>query len=507
VSERRRPNVVIIVADQLAACWLPAYGHDFVHAPNLTAMAAQGVVFESAYCPSPLCAPSRASMLTGRRASRLGVFDNAAELPASMPTIAHYLRAAGYRTCLAGKMHFVGPDQLHGFEQRLTTDVYPASLDWTPDWTRDVADRLPWYHRMESVLTPARTVASMQTDYDDEVAFQAVRHVHQLAREETERPFLLVVSFTNPHDPWEIPPSYWDLYDPAAIEPPAIPRIPSEQADPHSRRLREMAGIDEVELTDEQLRQARHAYYAAISYVDERIGAVLTALSRCGFAENTIVAFTSDHGEFLGERGLWYKMSFLEPSARVPLVMRMPGWEGRQRVQEPVSLVDLAPTVVELACGREALSGADMDGESLVETLARRIERMPIVCEYHAEGVNAPGAMIRDGRHKLLVCGDDPALLYDLESDPLELMSLAERPECEDTVHRLQDALAERLDLTEIKQRVLASQRERHLVARALAEGETTAWDYQPRVDASMQYVRSKADLYELQRRARLEPH
>jgi choline-sulfatase len=141
-----------------------------------------------------------------------------------------------------------------------------------------------------------------------------------------------------------------------------------------------------------------------------------------------------------------------------------------------------------------------------VETLARRTERMPVVCEYHAEGVNAPGAMIRDGRHKLIVCGEDPDLLYDLESDPLELTSLAERPECEQTVRGLRAALAERLDLEEIEQRVLASQRERHLVARALAEGETTAWDYQPRVDASMQYVRSRADLYELQRRARLEP-
>jgi choline-sulfatase len=500
-----RPNVVIIMADQLAACWLPAYGHDVVHAPNLSTIAAQGITFERAYCPSPLCAPSRAATLTGRRASRIGVFDNAAELPASVPTIAHHLRAAGYRTCLVGKMHFVGPDQLHGFEQRLTTDVYPASLDWTPDWTRTVADRLPWYHTMESVLTPARAVASMQTDYDDDVAFHAVRHLHDLAREGSQRPFLLIVSFTNPHDPWEIPSPYWDRYDPTAIALPTVPLIPMDRVDPHSGRLREMAGIDEVELTEEQLRRVRHAYYAAISYVDERIGALLTALGQCRFAENTIVAFTADHGEMLGERGLWYKMSFLEPSSRVPLILRMPGHDGPRRVPEPVSLIDLAPTVVELACGREALSEADMDGRSLVGTLAGRTERLPVICEYHAEGVNAPAAMIRDGRHKLVVCGDDPDLLYDLESDPLELSNLADRPECEETVRTLRAALARRLDLAEIEERVLASQRERHLVARALAEGETTAWDYQPRVDASMQYVRSTADLHERQRRARLE--
>ena len=504
----RRPNVVIVMADQLAAGWLPAYGHDRARAPHLSALADSAITFESAYCPSPLCAPSRAAMMTGRRASSVGVFDNAAELPASVPTIAHHLRAAGYRTCLAGKMHFVGPDQLHGFERRLTTDVYPASLDWTPDWTRDVADRLPWYHSMESVLTPARTLASMQTDYDDEVAFHSVRHVHQLAREGHERPFLLVVSFTNPHDPWEIPGRFWDLYDSDEIELPAVPPIPLEQADPHSRRLREMAGIDEIELTADQLRRARHGYYAAISYLDERIGEVLAALRQTGLYERTLIAFTADHGEFLGERGLWYKMSFLEPSARVPLIVRSPGSRrSGMRVAQPVSLLDLAPTVVEAACGPEALADAGFEGRSLLSVLQDGHEPnpAPVVCEYHAEGVTAPAAMLREGRHKLIRCGDDPDLLYDLETDPRELVNLAERPDHASVVASLAEALAERLNLAQIERRVLASQRERQLVARALAEGEVTPWDYQPVFDASMQYVRTKADLYELQRRARLE--
>src|SRR5215469_13099599 len=114
------------MVDQLAAQWLPAYGNSVVHAPALTALASESVVFDAAYCASPLCAPSRAAMLCGRGASAIGVFDNAAELPASVPTFVHPLRTAGYRTCLVGKMHFVGPDQLHGFERRLTTDVYPA---------------------------------------------------------------------------------------------------------------------------------------------------------------------------------------------------------------------------------------------------------------------------------------------------------------------------------------------------------------------------------------------
>src|SRR5918992_3011109 len=195
----RRPNVLLIMADQLAASWLPVHGHALVHAPNLDGLAERSTVFESAYCPSPLCAPSPAGLLTGRLPSRTGVFDNAAELPAVAPTVTHCLRAEGWFTALAGKMHFVGPDQLHGFEERLSTDIYPGDLDWTPDWRLPPGEQLPWYHTMESVLNPRVSVASMQQDYDDQVAFRAVRQIFDLARDDTGRPFFLVASFSNPH--------------------------------------------------------------------------------------------------------------------------------------------------------------------------------------------------------------------------------------------------------------------------------------------------------------------
>ena len=496
-----RPNLLLIMVDQLAAQWLPAYGHSGVQAPALTGLASESVVFDAAYCASPLCAPSRSAMLCGRCASSIGVFDNAAELPASVPTFVHPLRTAGYRTCLAGKMHFVGPDQLHGFERRLTTDVYPASLDWTPDWTRPVADRLSWYHSVHSVLEPARTVASMQTDYDDEVAFHAVRELHDLARAGGEQPFLLVVSFTNPHDPWEVPPRYWDLYDASEISGPSVGLLPFEKADPHSQRLRIMSGIDEVSLSDDDVRRARHGYYAAISYVDARIGSVLSALRATGLDSETVVVFTADHGEFLGERGLWYKMSFFEPAARVPLFVRVPGGAAG-RVSSPVSLIDIGPTLLELA--GVAPAGLPLEGHVLVGRPGS-FHHGPVVSEYHAEGVNAPAAMIRDERFKLIVCREDPDQLYDLASDPLELSNLASAPEHASTVAALRGELAARLDLAAIERRVLTSQRERHLVAAALNRGEVTPWDYQPAVDASKRYVRAREDLYDLQRAARLD--
>jgi choline-sulfatase len=500
----RPPNVLLVMVDQLAASWLPAYGHRVVQAPTLTELARAGLVFDAAYCASPLCAPSRASLLTGRLPSGTGVYDNAAEMRASLPTATHALRAAGYATTLVGKMHFVGPDQLHGFEERLTPDVYPAGLDWTPDWRAPLGERLPWYHTMESIVSPGVSAASMQVDYDDEVCFHAVRGLFDHARRRPGEPFFLVASFTSPHDPWELPGRYWDRYDPADIELPAVPAIPFAEADPYSRRLREMCGIDAAALSDEQVRHARHAYFAAISYVDERIGRVLGALRESGLDDDTLVVFTADHGEMLGERGLWYKMAFFEDSARVPLVVRGPADDvrGGARVAAPVSQLDLAPTLLELAGVASDEARAAMDGTSLAPLLRGAGTRdEPVVAEYLAEGVTAPAVMVRSGALKYVRCPGDPDQLYDLAADPRELHDLAG----DDRGAALRAEADRRWDLAALERSVLESQRERRLVVPALNRGRHAAWDYEPRVDGTMRYVRSKADLYELQRQARLD--
>jgi choline-sulfatase len=500
-------SFLVIMADQLAAGWLPMYGHGLVRAPALGGLAASGTVFDSAYTPFPLCAPARASMLSGRLASSLGVYDNAAEMRAGAPTVAHALRAAGYYTAVSGKMHFVGPDQLHGFEDRLTTDIYPADVDWTPDWSRPLDDPFPWYHTMESVLAPGICNASMQTDYDEEVSFHAVRKLYEIARHRADQPFFLFVSFTNPHDPWEIPGRFWDLYRRDEIDLPAVPSLPLDSVDPHSRRLRAMCQVDEAGLTDEHIRRARHGYYAAISYLDERVGQVLQALRDSGLEDQTTVLFCADHGEMLGERGLWYKMSFLEHSARVPLIIRRPGGGAAARVAGPVSLADFAPTVLELAgLPVDAIAG-EGDGVSLAPALGPGGARVdhPVISEYHAEGVQAPSAMVRRGSHKLIVSLEDPDLLYDLAADPSEMHDLSGSTEAAEIRSELRAELAGRLDLRDIDRQVRASQRERRLVSRALRQGRYTSWDHQPEVDATMQYIRNREDMYELQRQARLD--
>ncbi len=200
----KKPNILILMADQLAAGALPAYGNRVARTPAIDALAERSVVFDAAYCNAPLCAPSRAVFLSGRLPSMTGAYDNAAEFAADTPTFAHHLRLSGYRTILAGKMHFCGPDQLHGFEERLTTDIYPADFGWTPDWQHPEA-RPDWYHTMDSVTQAGPCVRTNQTDFDEEVVFNARRKLFDIARGADRRPFCLTVSLTHPHDPFVIP--------------------------------------------------------------------------------------------------------------------------------------------------------------------------------------------------------------------------------------------------------------------------------------------------------------
>ena len=486
-----RPNIVLLMADQLAASFLPCHGHPVVRAPNLTALARAGTAFASAYCASPLCAPSRSAMLAGRPPSAIGVYDNAAELPATTPTIAHVLRAQGYHTALSGKMHFVGPDQLHGFEERLTTDVYPAGFDWTPDWRLPSTSRLPWYHNMNSVLGTGVHEAAMQTAYDDEVCFRAVERIRELSLRPDRRPFFLVASFTNPHDPWEVRARHWDAYRDEEIDLPAVPRIPRDQADPHSLRLRDMYGIDERPLTDAEVARARHGYYAAITYMDELVGEVLAALAATGLEDETVVAFTADHGEMAGEHGLWYKMSFLDGSARIPFIWRGPGIVCQEMVG-PVSQLDLAPTLAQMAGG--AAPEAGFAGRSLTTVLGGGEPADAVVAsEYLAEGVTQPAVMVRRGRYKLVRCPGDPDLLFDLDADPREVRNLAQDPAHARAREELGAEIERRWDLGSLREDVLESQSQRRIVASALATGAHSPWDHQPYVDASRQYVRGPA--------------
>ena len=487
-----RPNIVLIMADQLAPQFTSTYGHPLVKTPNLDALAARGARFDAAYCNSPLCAPARFSFMAGRHITKIGAYDNASEFSASTPTFAHYLCQLGYRTCLSGKMHFIGPDQLHGFEERLTTDVYPSDYAWTPDWEHPDERVDKWYHNMDSVKEAGTAATTFQMEYDDEVIFTAKRRLFDYAKQ-GDTPFAMVVSFIHPHDPYVARPEYWDLYAHDEIDLPRSPRAD----DPHSRRVREGIEADVVDITDAEIRNARHAYYANTSYVDAKIGELVQTLEEARLLDETVVIFTGDHGDMLGERSLWYKMTMFEHSVRVPLVMAGPTIE-QGSVSEPCSLVDLLPTMLDLAAGDKPWPalGADLDGRSLlpVATGGPEDPEAEAVAEYCAECASHPIVMIRRGRYKYIASDIDPPMLFDIEADPMELDDLADHPDHIQVAVEFGEEVSRRWDSDAIRADVLASQRARRAVYEGMQRGERTAWDYQPARDATEDYVRNHKD-------------
>ena len=506
MASRRRPNLLLIMFDQLAPQSLPSYGHPLVQAPHFDRLAAEGVQFENAYCNSPLCAPARFSMMAGQLPSRIGAWDNAAEFPVSIPTFAHYLRSAGYRTCLSGKMHFVGPDQLHGFEERVTTDIYPGDFGWTPEW--DHPEKLQWwFHNMLCVTEAGPYDRSLEMDYDEEVAFHAARWIQDAERDDDERPWLLTVSFIHPHDPYLAPRDCWACYDRARIDMPAVPFIPVGKRDPLSRRMFELYDRGEYRVTAEHVRTARHAYYAMITYADALMGRVLSALKATGAAEDTVVIATADHGDMLGERGLWYKMTFFERSVRVPMILHTPKRFRPRRVKQNVSLLDVLPTLAELGDVKQD-PVVPVDGRSLLPLAAGDGRDWPdaVCAEYMAEGTTEPVFMIRRGRHKYIACAGDPPQLFDLESDPHELDNLAEKAEFRKLSASFAEEVARKWDGAALRRSIIDSQRQRVFVQQALLTGRRVhPWDFEPRQDVAQRYYRNYgAEMYDTDRRARL---
>ncbi len=480
------------MADQLNGISFPDGSAEWLHAPNLKRLAEKSARFRNCYTASPLCAPGRASFMSGQLPSMTGVYDNAAEFPSDLPTYAHHLRRAGYYTCMSGKMHFVGPDQMHGVEDRLTTDIYPADFGWTPDY-RKPGERIDWwYHNMGSVTGAGVAEISNQMEYDDEVAFKACAKLYDLARGHDTRPWYMTVSFTHPHDPYVACKKYWDLYEDCEHLLPEIPAMAYEDHDPHSKRIFEANDWRNFDITDEDIRRSRRAYFANISYLDEKVGEILDVLERT--RQEAAIMFVSDHGDMLGERGLWFKMSMFEGSARVPLMISAPNLKPG-RIDVPTSTIDVCPTLATLADVNMDEVAPWTEGKNLIDVVNGKVTRGPVAIEYAAEASYAPVVALRDHEYKYVRCRLDPDMLFHLAKDPHELINVADDPVHADALNRFREMADTRWDLERFDEDVRRSQARRCVVYEALRNGEYFPWDYQPLQKASERFMRNHLDL------------
>lgn len=477
-----KPNIIMIMADQMVADVIGALGHTTVLTPNLDKLVRNGIAFTNAYCNSPLCVPSRASMMSGQLPNRIGVYDNGSEFAASIPTFVHHLRKNGYETVLSGKMHFIGPDQLHGFEERLTKDIHTAAFDLTPDWTKGVyANHGTGIKRLQN---PGECDWNSQLLNDEKAHFRTLEKIRAIGRNPARRPFFLCTSYMHPHDPFVMTKEYWDRYEGVDIPLPEVSAEPVKGKHPYNRWIQIHHEVDQLELTEEQIRGNRRAYYAMVSYVDDKVGEIIRELKRFKLLDNTLIVFTSDHGEMLGEHGMWFKRTFYDPAAKVPLIFSWADKEQRARkVEQVVSLVDLGATLMHIAQVPDAEEWIALTDGNSFHMLLREGNcnwKDEAIIEYSGEGPIHPMVALRQGNFKYVHVHEESSLLYDLEKDPHELRNVMDEPEYAEIAAKLRLRLQENYDMAKLEADILLSQKQRRMLVDSLSTGVRTRWDHVP---------------------------
>ena len=407
-------NVLFLMSDEHSREMLGCYGNPSVQTPNLDRLAASGTRFENAYTPSPVCVSARASLATGRWVHDTGVWSSAEPYTGTLPSWGHALIEKGHRIDSIGKLHYRSSGDANGFDREYLPMHVRNGIGWVKGLLRDP---LPSYQ--EGTRELAAQVGAAETAYaryDREVCEAACGWIARDGLEQ-ERPWVLFVSFVSPHYPLQAPPSFYGLYSPDDV---GTPRCPHEL--PSHPVLSEMYRFYDYDrhFTGSSALEARIGYYGLCSFVDYLAGRVLEALAACGLTDSTRIIYTSDHGELLGNHGMWTKMLMYEESAGIPLIISGPGIPVGKTVSVPVSLVDCYPTIIESVQDAINQEDASRPGRSLVALAGGEEPDRTILSEYHDGGAPTGYFMIRRDEWKYVHYAGAEAQLFNLRDDPFE---------------------------------------------------------------------------------------
>lgn len=452
-----RPNIVFILSDQHVFNIAGCYGDKIVRTSNIDRLAAEGVRFENAYTASPLCVPARMSLLTGQFPSRQECWTNSDCLASDIPTTAHALGAAGYRPALVGRMHAIGPDQVHGFATR---DIGDHITDWYGGAPYSLGALEKAQRPFRESLTQSGPGQMSYELVDRAVTDRTLERLNGIAEARKlgdKTPFSLNIGYMLPHQPYVADPEIYKYYE-GRIEPPRLSRA-DEGNDTYLEWWREQTGLNEVSV-EEEIR-AKTAYYALVETLDVEIGKILSRLDELSLTENTIIVYASDHGDQLGERDLWWKQTFYEESVKVPLIMKwaeqLPAGETRSQI---VNLVDLSATFVDIAGAPEL---PDIDGKSLLPVAkdGGTDWQNETFSEYCTDGLLAwsggrllQSRMIRSGNWKYNYYHGSPHQLFDLEADPDEMNNQIDNPDCQEIATNLKAKILTNWDPEEIAETI-----------------------------------------------------
>jgi len=467
-------NILILMIEQFSVFADPRHARLPVLTPALDRLAERSVRFSRAYCNAPVCGPSRLSFLTGRYSCNVDAFDNGSELPGHVPTFAHMLNLAGYRTAMCGRMHIHGLDQHRGFEQRLCSELINPLLCAAADFPGPLEAIRPPAPDPKESYRPAFSDSPIYR-HDEYVTQQACEFLKDRSADTDENPFCLVAGYLTAHTSFkpfpDLEPLYHNYLERDDLPLPGFTRDDYRRLPEHARRQHQYLGNDERIFSDAYHRHEMAWYLARVEYADRQIGRVLNALDSSGLADRTAVIVTSDHGENMGRHGLWGKMNFYEEAERVPLYLALPGAQTGRTTSRAVSLVDILPTLAELA-------GCDItfpiDGKSL-QSLDTEEEERVVFSEYH--GYQAPGSMYMALRDSIKYCHsvNEPGELYDLRQDPGEERNRIDDPELAPAREKLLCEIQQRVDIEEMERRIAEYNAQRDTVASALNRSDTHA--------------------------------
>jgi choline-sulfatase len=490
----QRPNLLYLHSDQHSPFVMGAYGDPLVQTPNLDQLAQDGVTLDGCYCPSPICVPSRMSSLTGRYPHENRVWTNSHILDSAIPTLAHAMGAGGYRPALVGRMHAVGPDQLHGYAERLVGDHGPNQPGGRG---ADHGDLSGTAGPARVSLTKSGPGQSAYQVHDEDVTAAAVHWLdrygvrHRAGQEST--PFSLSVGFMLPHQPFVARQQDYALYE-GRMTMPRTPEPFSNDLHPHIRAWREGCGI--VDVPEDEILRARTAYWALVTCMDRLIGQILEALRANGLEDNTLVVYTSDHGEQVGEHGLWWKQTFYEDSVRVPAILK---WLGRLspnvRSDRVCSGLDLNATMLDaLGCpplpqsrGRSLLPLLQSPKTAPWEDIA--------FSEFCLDGAGAGGPtgehgivqrMVRRGDWKLNYYDTQPSQLFHLAEDPRELNDRIADPHCATIRNELLALVLDGWDPALVRQEMARHRADLPILrgwAKHVQPADTCRWNLRPEMD------------------------
>ncbi|MBN1350682.1 sulfatase-like hydrolase/transferase [candidate division KSB1 bacterium] len=481
-DKSEKMNILFIMSDSLVTQLTGFMNDQIAETPNLDKLAASGVLFNNAYCNSPLCAPSRASMVTGRYVSEIGAFDNSNEFSSEIPTMGHVFHAAGYESVIIGKMHFLGYDQWHGFDQRLalSTDysrgyspgAYVCAYQWDQPSGPNPAPPAEW-------MGPSYVRTSQWDHYphhyqrDEEIHKQAIAYLS--SKNSESEPFFCCVSYHAPHNPFWIPPKYLAPFQNRTLLLPSIPEDVNPCHGIMDKWLNDFHRIPEIEdrlMHEDSLQWLYETYYGIVHYLDERIGELLNVLRQKKLDRNTAIVFASDHGDMLAHRGMVQKRYFYDRSMRVALIFSLPNhWREDVRIETPVSLLDLLPTFTELLDGQLP---DELPGRSVLSSLRgdSEPENRMIFAEYHGEGVHAPCFMALKDQYKYIYVHGHEERLYNLEQDPDEFQNLITDSSYSNLVAELKAAVFRQFNPDAIAEAAIRSQRNRRFILNSVGKNQ-----------------------------------